>query len=394
MRGILLGLLISTSLFAEVSISSDSVTCEGSEILLFGNVSISHPLAKIHSKEARFNRCDRLIRNLEMQGRVNFLFAMGGELSCYHAFINPTTFEGRFSGLLPLERVTYKEKGEGALATPVSIECDRMDVQLDDGELNAIKALGNVQIAHQHNFTASAREATYFREGGLDALPQVLKGRYQDSVQDVLNLAGNVKLKALSIGSMHSDREIWLVREPHFKGPIVDCVAALGTTILKSCDDPPRTLVCHGELIVDHRNHLAHLRKSQYPVSYSDPMGGFTADEMVVEYEEGEGFCPTCITLSGNVRIRSEGQPMPGAVHIQCAIADKVEYLPPTETMILTADEGGHVLFLDETDDTKISAKKLIINRKEGSFEGVGPVRFTLNEQEVFFLRQLFGFEG
>jgi lipopolysaccharide export system protein LptA len=378
-----------------IAITSDRLSYHGGHILLDGHVDIVHPLAHITAEKARMHQEEG--HAFELHDQVTLHFSDGGTLTCGHAFVDPDTLQGRFSG----DRVTYHESEASMLKSPISLECDRMDVQTAEGTIETLLARGAVHIVHGRTLTGTADETLYDRRGQLPS-PLITRymlsravtddpGRHPDqpTVADILRLRGNVALNAHTLGTLQNDDQVWLVRIFSDGEPQIDCISASGKTVVTSADGDRRRLTCSGHLFIDQACKRAHLVGN--PVTYSDPLGGFLADQMTIDYTDAGQFEPTKITLTGNVRIRNHT--LGDQLHLQYALADLVEYTPQSETMTLTALDTGRVLFLDAGQDTRVSAHQVVINRQEKSVEGVGQVRFSLSEGEVSALKEVFGLD-
>ncbi len=386
-------LLVPIALLADpTSITSDHLAYKEKALCLQGHVEIVHELAHITAGQARMQQEGG--QTFELHDDVSLRFTDGGVLTCGHAFLDRDRLHGRFSG----GRVLYCEKEAHTLKSPLSLECDRMDVQASKGAVDSITARGAVHLIHGHTLTGRSDKTVYSRRGPL---PQALITRYmisravtdaadaqpnQPTISDILNLRGNVELSAHKLGILCNDDQVWLVRTITNGEPEIDCVSATGRTTLTSAEGPLRRLTCTGNLFIDQTAKRAHLVGN--PVTYSDPLGGFIADQMTIDYTDVGQFEPTKITLTGNVRIRNHA--LGDQIHLQYALADQVEYAPQTETMTLTALDAGRVLFLDADQDTRVSAHQVVINRKQKSVEGVGQVHFTLSEHELDALKTMF----
>lgn len=395
MKLLLLLLLTPFALTADpTSITSDHLSYKEKALCLEGHVEIIHELAYITAGQARMQQEGG--QTFELHEQVSLRFTDGGILTCGHAFLDRDRLQGRFSG----GRVLYCEKEARTLKSPLSLECDRMDVQASEGAVDSITARGAVHLIHGHTLTGRSDETHYSRRGPL---PQPLITRYmisravtdsadaqptQPQISDVLNLRGNVELSAHKLGILCNDDQVWLVRTTTAgdPDPQIDCVSATGRTTLTSAEGPLRRLTCTGHLFIDQAAKQAHL--VGHPVTYSDPLGGFIADQMTIDYTDAGQFEPTKITLTGNVRIRNHA--LGDQIHLQYALADQVEYSPQTETLTLTALDTGRVLFLDADQDTRVSAHQVVINRKQKSVEGIGQVHFTLSEPELDTLKTMF----
>lgn len=289
---------------------------------------------------------------LLLRGDVEIELPDGGSLECRSATFNPDTLEGHFVGELPLKRVHYSEE-------PINLECERMDV---DGQ-RQIYAYGAVHITYGDHLNAYADRCHY------------------DAEKDQLTLEGQVHLLAAKLGTLTTDRKVIVSRT----NEEIEEVIAQGEIQLISLDGE-RQLTCLGTLRIDEKSHTTTLFGDE--VAYQDSMGSFRANEMVIDYID---FNPTRIAIKGNVRICNRSHPFANEIEIQYALADEVEYLPESETMTMRAKD--HVLFSDPSEETRISAPTVVINRREQSVQGLGSVRFSLSENETAKLREAFNDE-
>ena len=118
---------------------------------------------------------------------------------------------------------------------------------------------------------------------------------------------------------------------------------------------------------------------------YSDEHGEIYAKSGIIDYVDDEKLRPVKVTLIGDVQIVNGKKE-------QYALADKVEYFPDLELMVLTAEK--HVLFYDKERGMELAAKEVRAKRDdEGqeSVQGMGDVRFTFGAGEFEKLQGKFG---
>ncbi len=119
---------------------------------------------------------------------------------------------------------------------------------------------------------------------------------------------------------------------------------------------------------------------------YSDEHGEIYASRGVIDYVEEAGkLKPTQVTLMGDVQ-------MVNLKRAHYALADRVEYFPDSELMILTASK--RVLFYDKERGMELSAKEVHAKRDEDkreSVQGIGDVRFLFGVGEFEKLQSKFG---
>ncbi len=412
---LLLLILAVTTLHKQLVVEADFADSDGDTIVLQGNVHIDHDLGKVHAGEARFRKHEQPEAPLpshetELHEGVTLDFVDAGTLTCCDAYLATQAMQARFQG-----SVDYSDAS-------IDFHCDRMDVLLhraSDKEeelaqkqvtpikdkLKSISAFGNVSIHYDEAFTAQADEAHYVRQPTSRELPDQLRLRYNPAALkrtempcDLVHLGKKIEMDQHELGTLKTQGEVWVTRTLINGKPTIDLLCCIGETILATNTAERRTLFCHGTLSVDSATHQAILEKppgatsEEKQVHYIDPLGGIQADRVVIDYIVApEGYQLDRVVLTGHVKIRNGDPDATGALALQYALADRVEYDPWSEQMTLTALGPRRVLFLDASEDTKISASGVIIKRNENTIQGIGGVRFTLNDIEIGQLRENFG---
>jgi hypothetical protein len=124
-------------------------------------------------------------------------------------------------------------------------------------------------------------------------------------------------------------------------------------------------------------------------VFFEDETGDMYADRICLNYEWKEKkLIPSAIFLEGRVKIlnRFDGHLKESGTVLQQALADRVNYDPISQEIILTAFEGNRVLVFDKVNRVQMSAPSLRIrkekNGRKNSIQGIGDVRFTFIEKE------------
>jgi hypothetical protein len=170
---------------------------------------------------------------------------------------------------------------------------------------------------------------------------------------------------------------------------------------------------CPGRMIIDHRqccitfeNDRDHAPDSndettqRNQVTLENNYGEMFADRVEINYfSDGHQTYPVKVILTGAVRLinRFNGhlQEVGGILHY--AMADRLEYHPITQEMILSSPEGNRVLFFDKVNNVQMSAPSLIVNKdkqtQRETVRGIGDVRFTFIERELKQLKRYFQLE-
>ena len=133
-------------------------------------------------------------------------------------------------------------------------------------------------------------------------------------------------------------------------------------------------------------------------VYYHNSLGEIYADTIAVHYSDDVGSTtPTMMNVTGNVKIISSSSSRDGSSLQRFALADSAEYSIGAEGLLLKADAGRRVLFLDKDNDLQVSAEAVMVHLVEDNDEEtistVGDVRFALNEEEYYDLKQNFNIE-
>jgi lipopolysaccharide export system protein LptA len=411
-------LLLLVAALKQLVVESDYADSDGETVVLQGNVSVSHELGRVRAGEARFRKQQLPDRpypghEVELHERVVLDFLDGGTLTCGDAYMSTDAMKAQF-----FDGVRYRDDSNASSPTqePFSLACDRMEVQLHrlsdmeeelpaerqvtiaKDKLKSASAWGNVRLLHGDAFSADCCEAHYCRQPTVEQLPDSLRTLYNPEAHhrsempcDMVELSRDVEMEQQGLGLMSSDGQVWVTRRLLEGKPYIDMVCCSGNTELSNDE---RSVTCHGALVVDRNSRQARLTSPapDLPVLYEDALGAIHADKVVIDYgAEGEGHQLSRVLLTGNVRILSHHPDQTAGLGIQYALADSVEYDPQLEKLTLSADEGHRVLFLDEGHETKVSASGVVIKRAERLVQGIGGVRFTLNESEVGRLRESFG---
>jgi hypothetical protein len=406
-----------------ILVESDEMTCCGKEIALRGHVVIERDEGRVIASEAQIHR-----KEIELHRGVILHHRDGKRLTCEHAFLNSDSLQGRFCSDLLHGRVHYCDEEKNGLI----VQCDRLDIDgvrsfcYQPAGVRQIQAFGSVKIAHGEGFRASADRVTYivgdqrpnsmrplemaesnrWRPGGQSEVAWLWSDRMlrqdplladsSDLQREIIVLSGHVQFEQERLGFLQTDESLVILRAPHQGVQRIEQVVSMGTTqfdFANPIDGSMCTLICKGEVKIDQKQHRIDLKSAspQSQIHYLDERGHVYANEMKIDYlSSEEGIRGSKIRLTGNVRLQSGGLFADTPIPLQLAIADRLEYDPKREIMMMEALPGRHVLFLDESQDTRVSARKICYDRRDNAIEGFGDVRFSLTDPEIGKLKERF----
>ncbi len=211
-----------------------------------------------------------------------------------------------------------------------------------------------------------------------------------------LHLKGNAYIETSPFGTLSTDQELLLIQGKTG----VRFIKSSGNTKLQFKENdhaPSQTLICHGKMTLDHEKMQGNLESPseggsvpfEKQIYYEEGKIALYADLATVDYAVTEGaLTPSTVTLKGNIRLLSLD---PGSRH---ALADWMTYSPRDRTLILGAHPGKKVLFFDEEQNVRISAKQVHLTREEeekiDTIKGIGSVQFSFTAEEEQLLKSLF----
>lgn len=227
----------------------------------------------------------------------------------------------------------------------------------------------------------------------------------------ILTLAGNVEVESNKTFALKTDEQLMItLRLVNGKKEIRTIVCPKKTEMTYFDEKELHRIVCQGSLMIDEENQRIwmHSPKDEHnqilpdkQVSFEDIMGEMAADQVLIKYDRtNQQFKPKTIELEGHVQIfnRFNGHVQESSSVLQYALADRLEYYPELQEMVLTGKNDQRVLFFDKINSLQMSAPGLKIHfdqstRKE-SVQGMGDVRFTFIEQEFNQLKTRFRMGG
>lgn len=214
--------------------------------------------------------------------------------------------------------------------------------------------------------------------------------------QNTLILKGNPKVQEPNLGTIVSDKEIFLFQ----KDKNLVGFRSLGNTTMTYLNN--HQLVSHGTLSFDRERKLGTVESPLSPLgsgtvpdglqlSYKEGEMSVLADKAHIEYTEENGnFQPVSVSLKGHVKIASTGENLS-----RYGLADRLTYSPTTRTFILGADPGKKVLFVNDEENIRLSAQEVHITQdpttKKQSVKGLGNVQLAFSSEEQISLNKYFG---
>ncbi len=211
--------------------------------------------------------------------------------------------------------------------------------------------------------------------------------------QNTLILKGNPTVQEPNLGTIVSDKEIYLFQ----KDKSLVGFKSLGKTTLTYLNN--HQLISHGTLSFDRERKLGTVDSpmingvvsEEQQLSYKEGEMSVLADKAHIEYTEENGvFQPISVSLKGQVKVSAVGD-KPS----RYGLADRLTYSPTTKTFILGADPGKKVLFVNNEENIRISAQEVHITQdpttKKQSVKGLGNVQLALSTEEQLSLNKHFG---
>lgn len=222
-----------------------------------------------------------------------------------------------------------------------------------------------------------------------------------DHLKNTLTLKGHVHVLESVVGKLTSEGELEIVHTQQKQGKMLKSISTIGTTSMHFKDEngTPHHLKTHGPFLFDRKPLRATFespKKKGGSVSpdrqiYYETEGlSLYANQALIEYTATQGHLkPTALSLSGNIRLFAADEKKP-----RFAMADRLSVSTTTRTLILAANSGKKVLFVDESQSLRIAAQEIHITRDaktgEERVQGVGSVQFALTDEENGLLKKVF----
>jgi hypothetical protein len=290
----------------------------------------------------------------------------------------------------PIKEIDSKEVKPYLRATPgdsqtcsILYEKDRIDaasieVDLAQSILHLQKPEGRIG----NLFLGSKEEALQFQAN-------VLKW---DQIRERMYLTGPIEIIDPSMGRITNQDQIILEKKQN----ALRSLQATGETIVLSTAS--QKLICYGSLKINRSLLNAYadspLIEDKVPlgkqVYYEESQMAIVSNKIYINYASHQNFSPVSLSLTGNVKIFSTDITRP----LKKGIADQATYLPNSRTLVLSAESGKKVMYVDEEDKTEICAQEVHITEDpvthKQSIKGIGNVVLKLTVEQQKIMEQLF----
>ena len=218
-----------------------------------------------------------------------------------------------------------------------------------------------------------------------------------DDLKNALTLKGHVQIIDSLFGMLATDGELEIVKTQQ---KLLKTIRSRGMCVLDFKDEAGSLhhLVGHGPFLFDRERLRATFespkRDGAIPADkqlfYKTDTLSLYANQALLEYTAQESHLkPTVLTVVGNVRLFSSDEK-----DRRFALADRLSLSTTTRTVILTADPGKKVLFIDEAQGMRIAASEIHITRdpktEQEKVQGIGSVRFTFTDEEFSLFKKIF----
>ncbi len=443
-------LLLMTCLHAQddTAVSSANAVYDGNRLMLSGHVLLDHGLGKMAADEAKLERQegkDFPFASIELIRNVAMHLKSGAEIQCSGAQLDFIKLKG-FLSSSEQGKVIYSDNLKKGLlrilgnAVELKIAKNEQAEKKTEFEIETILAKEDVNIEFGQGFSLAAHKALFRKTQGLvtaypkdketlcklthahdviDAesvdldlthskitllhpkgtlatlfLPGMQKGDVAfscdhllwEQTKNALSLKGRVRILESLIGTLTCEGELEILQA---KDKQLKTLHTQGTTSLQFSDETKKThrLTCHGPFLFDRALLRATFESPKKgttvlpdkQIFYEADELAFFADQGLIEYTAN--LRPTLLSLSGNIRLFSTRPEQ-----TRFALADRARLSTSTKTIILAADPGKKVLYIDKAQTLSIAAQEVHITRDEKTgaekVQGVGNVQFGFTDEE------------
>lgn len=365
MKYFLVGLCWIGSLAANAgSVSSTHAAYDGQALVLTGLVELDHTLGQMRAEKALLSEQAPAgeafpFTHIALHKEVLLSLADRGSFRCAHATLDFTTLKGAL----------HAEEGETVSYTdlsgvPLQLDSRQIDLQfekkLSDYTVDTLLAQGAVVIHYNHDWVLHTDQALY-----------------SHARQEIT--AAHASHIVHPSGKMDAEEIAW-----DLETQTIDLKKPQGTLFTHNPDEPVYFVA--SSLAWNSLNQRMTLQENVH-IEQSTTQAVIDADTAYIDFVTGT---PTHLTLKGNIRLKTP----PSAPVQRRAVSDHLQYSFATHTLILSADPHKKVLFVDDDQQTKISADEIYIvfdpETKQQTIRGIGNVRVTLSAEENALLQQLF----
>ena len=452
----LASLLIAPVLGNDVSVSSKEATYDGDNLILDGSVSLEHGLGTLFAEKAFLQKqgenAELPFSAIELKKDVHIVLKNKAELSSETAELDFILMKGKLTSK-ENERVIFTDILKEASIRMLSKEADILFIKKNEGTTSleyAIKnfiAKENVFIEYSKDFTLQADEASYEMEGLIKAYPTLANSTCElsycggiiktsfielnieknllflknpngllnsslfsedksgqiffsckdlnwDHAKETLILQNDVVIKESDFGTLSASKEMIIIQEQIDGKNFIKSIHIDGPSLLSN---KTGSLTCLGFLHVDgpkgQVTALSPSKKGQTTpenqLTYITSDMILKADKAFLEYAESS-YELISLVLKNKVTIQTLDKTKPRKL----ALADKLTYAPDTMTIILSANPGKKVLFLDEEQGVTMSAQEVHLTQnietKKTEIKGIGNMKLSLSQEEYAILKNHF----
>ncbi|NGX59476.1 MAG: hypothetical protein KR126chlam3_00628 [Chlamydiae bacterium] len=422
------------------SISSEKASYDGNALVLEGSVNLQHALGKLQAGNARLLRATEgsPFTAIHLRDDVLITLENRGKIFCARADFD---FDKLTGTLIPKlgETIRFVNLQTG----PLSLESKQATIEFarDASSIKVakIEARDSVQMHYGKDFFLTAESATYsnttvpyvwasqhctlthfddhIEADRIEVLPDTAKmiltsptGRLtpalspSDGIQfsckkliwekapQILTLKGDIYISDTEVGDIHCEDEVELRQKQQDGKWILNSITAKGKTELnyKLDVDFQHLLICYGQMHLDQDRLVLNLESPpEEPLEYFHDKMKLCAKHAELQYaKDGNSITPKKLFLCGNIQLSSLEDAS------RCAVADQFTYFPEEKKIVLSAKDGGSVLFWDQQQELSISAREVHIRHTEKGehIKGVGNVSFAFSNVENALLKKLFPF--
>lgn len=364
-----IGLCWISALVADAgSVSSTHAAYDGQALVLTGLVELDHTLGQMRAEKALLSEQAPAgeafpFTHIALHKDVLLSLADRGSFRCAHATLDFTTLKGALHAEEG-EKVSYTDLS----GIPLRLDSRQIDLQfekkLSNYTVDTLLAQGTVVIHYNNEWVLHTDQALYSH------------GRHQITAARPSHIVH-------PSGKMDAEEISW-----DLENQVIDLKKPQGTLSTHNPDEPVSFLA--DSLQWNAQSQRMTLNEHVH-IEQRTTQAVIDADTAYIDFVT---TTPTHLTLKGNIRLKTP----PSAPVQRRAVSDHLHYSFATHTLILSADPRKKVLFVDDDQQTKISADEVHIvfdpETKEQTIRGIGNVRVTLSAEENALLQQLFPDKG
>ncbi|MEI8301515.1 MAG: hypothetical protein WCG10_07920 [Chlamydiota bacterium] len=420
------------------SLSAETVVFQNNDLILSGQVSLSHALLSMHAEEARlldYHKNNSLpFSSTLLSGNVSLDFQNRAQLTCNLAHLDFQTLLGSIESAK--DPIIYQDL---VRETPLQIEARQgalkllnQDLKNQNYTLESLFLNQDVHIQYGDIFSLYTDEAKFYAGSGVSkekihAQPNPIEGickllyknnlihatsmdidlstlnmimtspqgildplnsscctfhadnLYADHEDHTFTLTGHAHIENKELGTLDTENSL-CIKQDNRSIQTITCKGLSSLKILESKQE--HLFTCSDYLVFDKT--LLQVTAFSHPTKqnlYTQNNLMICADTTAIHYTKKESSMkPEKVFFTGNVRIASKG-PIPYE-----GLADTLIYDIASGHASLAALPSKKVLFYHANHHLTISADELTIDEDpathEPHFEGKGHVRFTFNKQD------------